>query len=84
MTGLEERDPVGDHLRRVARRRPVPGREQRDVALAGPVEAVTVPQERPPGSADNAAPQTGQARSATARGSSGGAPLTSAAGRRGR
>ena len=75
MAGLEEGDPVGDHLRRVARRRPVPGRQQRDVPLPGPVEGV------PAGAAQrrrvrrrgaSGPAQTGQASRATARPSSGG------------
>ena len=38
VAGLEERDPVGHHLRRVPRRGAVTRREQGDVALPGPVE----------------------------------------------
>jgi hypothetical protein len=38
--GVQEGDPVGDHLRGVPRRRPVPRRQQRHVALPGAVEGV--------------------------------------------
>ena len=84
--GGEEGHPVGDHLRRVAGGRPVPGRQQRHVALPGPVEGVpgrgsAGPSRRRPRRAERRRP--GRPAAPTAAASSGGR-ASLAAGRRGR
>ena len=86
VAAVQERHPVGDHVRRVARGRPVPGRQQADVPLPGPVEQV-------PGGAPQRGLVVVGGQSATADGAGqqrhggrrqGRTALTSAAGPRGR
>ena len=80
--GVEERDPVGDHLRGVPGRRPVPRRQQRHVAVPCPVEGVPrrAAGPRRPARANSPA-QTGQASRASA---AAGVRSRAAAERRGR